>query len=287
PSPAAPADPGAVGEGRVPQPGQVGFRGDPAGLTVVDGPGSAPPGTRWDGGVLYVDGGDVTLDGLFVKGGVEYDGDGTLTIRDSVIEGNKNMHSPVIGDSGHVDIRDSTIRWKGEGLGGSWGNGAVHGDARFTVIRCDISGTPDGIQTGSHGSLFEQNWIHDLAMFGTYPNETHNDGIQSYGGRDVVIRYNRIDLVDKGGKAYNGHQNAALFFMPDPDWPLVNPQIVGNYLAGGGFTLRLGAPTTNAVVTGNRFGPTTGGWGELLVEGAQISRWADNVDVNGKQLAKP
>ncbi len=286
PKPAAPA---GVAAGKAPAPGQVGFRGDAGRLKVVDGPGSAPAGTRWEGGVLRIDGGDVTLDGLFVKGGVEYSGRGTLAIRNSVIEGNSNMHSPVIGNSGHVDVRDSTIRWKaGDGApGDSWGNGGIHGDARFTVIRCDISGTPDGIQTGGHDSRFEQNYIHDLAMLGTYPNNTHNDGIQSYGGRNVVILNNRIDLLDKQGQAYNGHQNAALFFMPDGGWPLVDVQIVGNYLVGGGYTLRLGSPTTNAIVTDNKFGPTTGGWGELLVEGAQISKWANNTDVNGKQLAKP
>jgi len=288
-APKKPAGPGAVQAGQAPSPGQVGYRGDAAGLTVVDGPGSAPAGTRWEGGVLRIDGGDVTLDGLYVKGGIEYSGRGTLAVRNSIVEGNKNMHSPIIGNSGHVDVRDSTIRWKaGDGPPDDhWGNGGVHGDSRFTVIRCDISGTPDGIQTGGHDSRFEQNYIHDLAMLGTYPNNTHNDGIQSYGGRNVVILNNRIDLLDKQGKAYNGHQNAALFFMPDGGWPLVDVQIVGNYLVGGGYTLRLGSPTTNAIVTDNKFGPTTGGWGELLVEGAQISKWANNTDVNGKQLAKP
>lgn len=291
PAPAspAPAPTGPVADGTAPAPGQVGFRGDPAGLTVVDGPGSAPAGTTWVDGVLRIDQGDLTLDGYFVSGGVEYSGSGTLTIRNSVIEGNASMYSAVMGNTGHVDVRDSTIRWKAgdSGPDGPWGNGAIHGDSRFTIIRCDISGTPDGIQTGAHDSRFEQNYIHDLAMFGTYPNETHNDGIQSYGGRNVVIAHNRIDLRDKQGAAYNGHQNAALFFMPDQDWPLVDAQIVGNWLSGGGFTLRLGPFISNAVVTDNQFGPTTGGWGELLVEGAQISRWANNTDATGKELVKP
>jgi hypothetical protein len=288
-APAPAAGPGPVAAGRAPSPGQVGFRGNAGSLKVVDGPGSAPPGTTWSDGVLRVDGGDLTLDGYFVKGGVEYSGRGTLSIRNSVVEGDGRMHSPIIGNTGTVEVRDTTVRWKAgdEGPGGSWGNGAIHGDSRFVVIRCDISGTPDGIQTGAHDSRFEQNYIHDLAMFGTYPNETHNDGIQSYGGRNVVIANNRIDLRDKQGRAYNEHQNAALFFMPDSDWPLVNAQIVGNWLSGGGFTLRMNDSVTNAVVTDNQFGPTTGGWGELLIEGSQISKWSNNTDVDGRQLPKP
>jgi hypothetical protein len=272
--------------GRVPAPGQVGFRGDPATLKVVDGPSSAPPGTVWNTGALRFGGGDVTLDGVFVKGGVEYSGLGTLSIRNSVIEGNRNVYAPVMGVSGHVDVRDTTIRWQAGDPGpDGWGNGGVHGDARITVIRCDISGTPDGIQTGANGSRIEQNYIHDLAMFGTYPDNSHNDGIQSYGGRNVVIANNRIDIRDKQGKAYDGtHQNAALFFMPSEGWPLVDVQIVGNYLAGGGYTLRLGSPTTGAVVTGNSFGPITGGWSELLIEGAQLARWADNTATDGRPL---
>ncbi|MDQ3579200.1 MAG: hypothetical protein M3443_16730, partial [Actinomycetota bacterium] len=134
----APAPDGVLRPGVVPAAGQVGFRGDRAKLKVIDGGGSAPPGTTWNEGALRFGGGDVTLKNVLVKGGVEYSGTGTLTIRDSVIEGNHFSWAPLMAVSGNVDVRDTTItyrdaRWPGP----EWGNGAIHGDATMTVIRCD------------------------------------------------------------------------------------------------------------------------------------------------------
>lgn len=288
-TPAPPA--GAPPAGAVPAPGQVGHRGSESDLQVIDATHPGPAGTRFSGGVLQVTGSSVVLDGVLVRGGIDFGGSGTLTIRDSVVEGNRSSYSPIMGrnPAGHVLVSDTTIRWRAGDTGPArWGNGAIHGDSRFTVVRCDISGTPDGIQTGSDGSLFEQNHIHDLAVFGSYPDNTHNDGIQSYGGRDVTIRYNRIDIRDPAGRAYDGtHQNAALFFMPDSSSPSVGLQVVGNFLAGGGYTLRLGSPMTGAVVADNRFGPTTGGFGDVTSDGARLSRWSGNTDAAGRAIAQP
>ncbi|MGQ0839385.1 right-handed parallel beta-helix repeat-containing protein [Actinokineospora sp.] len=279
---------GALAPGVVPQPGQVGFRGNRANLKVVDGPGSAPPGTQWNTGALRFGGGDVTLDGVYVKGGIEYNGRGTLTIRNSVIEGNHFSWAPLLGNSGHIDVRDTTITYKdSQWPGRQWGNGAIHGDSTVTIIRCDISGTPDGIQNGPGNSIIEQNHIHDMLRSGTYPNNTHNDGIQNYGGANLSIKYNRID-ISADGKAYDGtHQNGAVFIMPSSGSPSKNLQVVGNYLAGGGYILRLGAPMSGAVVTDNRFGTTAGGWGEVLLDGGGILRWANNLDVNGRAISQP
>lgn len=280
--------PGGLPAGQVPLPGQVGFRGDPAALKVVDGPASAPPGTQWNSGALRFAGGDVTLEGVHVKGGIEYSGTGTLTIRDSIIEGDHRSWSPIMGNSGHIDVRDTTITYRdAEWPGPQWGNGAIHGDATVTVIRCDISGTPDGIQNGPGKSRIEQNHIHDLLLAGTYPHNTHNDGIQNYGGPDLLIKHNRID-ISKDGQAYDGsHQNAAVFIMPSDGHPSKNLRITGNHLSGGGYTLRLGIPMTNAVITDNEFGPTTGGWGVVLTDGGQITQWSNNTNADGKPIPRP
>ena len=279
---------GALGPGQIPVAGQVGFRGDRARLKVVDGPASAPPGTEWNSGALRFGGGNVTLDGVWVKGGVEYSGSGTLTIRNSVIEGNRHSWSPLMAISGHVDVRDSTITYRDEQIPGSqWGNGVVHGDARMTLIRNDISGAPDGIQNGRGDSLIEQNHIHGMRVFGSPPNNTHNDGIQAYGGPNLKIRHNRID-ISVGGKAYDGaHQNAAVFIMPSDDNPARNLEVIGNYLSGGGYILRLGTPLSGAVIRDNRFGPTTGGWGEVLLDGGGITAWSGNVDASGRPVPQP
>lgn len=286
--PSNPTPPGAVPPNTVPQPGQVGFRGDPATLTVIAGSGNLPAGVTWSGGSLRISG-NVTLDKVFVKGGIELTS-GSLTLRNSIVEGNSSLWATILTNRGTaLDVRDSTLRWKGAPPGNGWGNGVIHGDSRMTVIRNDLSGSPDGIQFASSDGVFEQNYIHDLAMLGTPPNDTHNDGVQSYGGNNNVFRYNRIDLRDAQGKAYNGHQNGALFFQPSSGFPLTNVQIVGNWLSGGGFTLRLEAPVTGAVVTGNQFGPYTGGWGDVLVDdsGVSIATWANNTDNSGRAIPKP
>ncbi|MFD4638772.1 right-handed parallel beta-helix repeat-containing protein [Lentzea sp. NPDC058436] len=288
--PKPPAPPvGAPGAGTVPAPGSVGFRGDAAALKVIDGPGNAPAGTKWNAGQLQVVANDLVLDGVSVKGGITFQGGGTLTIRNSIVEGNRSSQSAVLGLKGHLDISDSTLRWKaGDTPGNTWGNGAVHGDSTMTLRRNDISGTPDGIQNGPGRSLIEQNWIHDLARIGTYPNNTHNDGIQSYGGPDLIIRNNRIDIEGPDGVAYDGtHQNGAVFVQPGGGGAS-NLQVVGNFLAGGGYIMRLEGPISGAVVTDNKFGPTTGGWGEVLVEkNVAIASWSNNTSDSGKAVNKP
>lgn len=285
-----PAPPvGAPGPGTVPAPGSVGFRGDPAGLKVINGPGNAPAGTKWNNGQLQVLSNDLVLDGVSVQGGITFQGGGTLTIRNSIVEGNRSSQSVVLGLKGHLDIADSTLRWKaGDTPGNGWGNGAVHGDSTMTLRRNDISGTPDGIQNGPGRSTIEQNWIHDLARLGSYPNNTHNDGIQSYGGSDLVIRHNRIDIEGPDGVAYDGtHQNGAIFVQPGGGGAS-NLQVVGNFLAGGGYIMRLEGPISGAVVTDNRFGPTNGGWGEVLVgKGVGIASWANNLSNEGKPVNRP
>jgi hypothetical protein len=285
PSASAPSPTSPPPAGGIPAPGAVGFRGSVSSLKVVDSSASAPSGTSWQGSFLNVTASNVTLDSVYVKGAIQYAGSGTLTIRNSIIEGNGGIWSPVLAKSGHLDIRDSTVRWRpgAPPPGDGWGNGAIHGDATMTVIRCDISGTPDGIQNGPGNSLFEQNYIHDLARLGTPPNNTHNDGIQMYGGPGLVIRYNRIDI---GG--YDGeHQNAALFFQADNS-TFVSPQIIGNYLEGGGYTLRLEGPLTGAVVQNNTFGPLDGGFGYAYARnGATIAVWSGNVDSAGNPVPQP
>lgn len=280
---------GAPGPGTVPAPGSVGFRGDAATLRVIDGPGNAPAGTKWNTGQLQVLANDLVLDRVFVKGGITYSGGGTLAIRNSIVEGNRNSQSAVLGLKGHLDISDSTLRWKaGDAPGNQWGNGAVHGDSTMTLRRNDISGTPDGIQNGPGRSTIEQNYIHDLARLGSYPNNTHNDGIQSYGGPDLIIRHNRIDIEGPDGVAYDGtHQNGAVFVQPGGGGAS-NLQVVGNFLAGGGYIMRLEGPITGAVVTDNKFGPTTGGWGEVLIDkNVAVASWSNNTSNSGKLLNKP
>jgi hypothetical protein len=260
----------------------VGFLGDRSALRVIDGAATAPAGTTWSNGTLVVSGAGVILDGVYVRGSIDFSGTGALTIRHSVVEATGRAWSVVLGRNadGTLDISDSTISWPAavRPPGSSWGNGAVHGDSRMVLVRDDISGTPDGVQQGTGNSLFQQNYIHDLA---TLPG-THNDGIQLYEGPNVQIIGNYIDL-----KGYTGTQNAAVFVAHGGDG-YDRPHVSGNYLAGGGYQLRLEAGALDAVVTDNRFGPLAGGWGEVLVSpGATVAVWSGNVRADARPLPPP
>lgn len=275
-------------DGRAPQPHEVGFLGEQGSLTVIDGPDNAPSGTAWDAGTLRIeDPNGLSLDHVWVKGSVDYYGSGTLRITNSIIEANGSADAVIWGrmPEALLEVSDSTIVWPSSvpPPDARWGSGAIQGDSAMTLVRNDISGTPDGIQQGRGDVWFEQNYIHDLAMLGVYPNHTHNDGIQLYGGPGVHVLYNYIEL-----NGYNGtHQNAALFLSDDGNG-FSNPQIIGNYLSGGGYQLRLEAGVQNATVTGNAFGPLAGGFGEATIEpGVTIRIWADNTQISGSPLPQP
>lgn len=275
-----------------PDRGTVGYRGTLADLHVIDSRSTAPPGTSWnsDYNFLQVDADDLTIEGAYVKGGIDFYGGGTLTVRNSIIEGGYGSFFVILArtEGSGVDIRDSTLRWRaGSTPNAQIGNGAIQIQAtvRMIALRNDISGTPDGIQLAGGGSRIERNWIHDLAVLGQYPDNTHNDGIQMYDGDDVVIADNRIEI------GFNGtHQNAAIFVQPGDGNTVRRLRVVGNYLQGGGYTFRLERPvTTGAVVRGNVFGElTSGAFGFVSVtEGAVIADWSGNLQADGTVIHAP
>jgi cell division septation protein DedD len=279
-----------VPAGAYPAPGSVGFRGRISALHVIDGAAAAPAGTSWNAQYQYlqVDADDLVLDGVYVKGGVDFHGRGTLTIRNSIIEGGWGSWFVVLGrtSGSTMDVRDSTLRWRAgsaPGVGDGAGALQISAEIRIIALRNDISGTADGIQVAGNDTRIEQNWIHDLALVGTYPNNTHNDGIQVYDGAGIVIANNRIEIGFDGQ-----HQNAAVFFQPGTDNAVTSPQVIGNYLQGGGFSLRLEGATTGAVVRDNVFGPLEGGWGHAYARnGAGLSQWSNNRTTAGTVIAAP
>jgi hypothetical protein len=282
----APAPPPS---GTAPAPGTVGFRGTTSSLRVIDGPEDAPAGTTWNTQYNYLEvtARDLTLDGVYVKGGIDFYGAGTLTVRNSIVEFGYGGWITILGrtSGSTMDVRDSTLRWRaGATPSVGAGNGAIQINASVTIValRNDISGTADGIQAAGPNTRIEQNYIHHLATVGTYPDNTHNDGVQVYDGANMVIANNRIEI------GFNGtHQNAALFFQPGSG-NSIDVQIVGNYLQGGGFTLRLEGPTT-ARVRDNIFGPLEGGaWGDAYAwSPARTTEWLNNRHVDGSTVGDP
>jgi hypothetical protein len=170
------------------------------------------------------------LDGVWVKGGV-HDSGGNLTVRNSVIQGGGSWFVLVMSTGGTLTVEDSTLRWREGGTNPDVGNGAgvvqVSGTTTMTLRRVDLSGMPDGVQAAGT-TLLDRVWIHDLAMVGTYPDNTHNDGVQFYAG-ELTIRGSWIDVG-----ARSPYSNAAVFLQGSA---IGDVRIEDSHLNGGGYTL--------------------------------------------------
>lgn len=276
---------GALGPRLVPEPGQVGFLGDRHALTVLSPSTDPPDGSKWVGHLLRVDADVLSLDHVWVKGSIDFYGTGTLRISNSVVSGDGDFFATINTrqPGATLQVTDSTLTWPAdaEPPSPSWGSGVINGAARMDVERCDISGAPDGIQQGGGRSRFEQNYIHDLRVFGTVPNNSHNDGLQFYEGPGIEVLYNRIELHGFDGV----HQNSAVFFSGGS---YQGPRVIGNYLSGGGYPLRIETGAHDVVVEDNVFGPLGGGFDfAVLRPGATLARWSGNKEASGAPVPPP
>ncbi len=290
PRPAPPATsssvPACAGGQCAARPADTGFRGDRSALTTVPG-NTVPAGCAWVADIRTLEcHRDAVLDHVDVQGAV--DAYGSLTITDSVVTAGSHNWMLVNerSSSGRCTVRDSTLRFDAGGsypLGmTSWGVAGINdmNGCRGDYEGNDISGTPDGIDTGTPGSVIRGNWIHDLAALGTPPEGTHNDGVQLFGCSRCEIVGNTIDIGWDGV-----HQNAAVFASDGPGGEGI--VVRNNYLAGGGITLRneVGRDMT---VVGNtfrllprQFGPTS------VSSGASFATWSRNTTTGGAPVPEP
>ncbi|GLZ28888.1 hypothetical protein Lesp02_10780 [Lentzea sp. NBRC 105346] len=120
-----------------------------------------------------------------------------------------------------------------------------------SIFRSNIHGAVDGVKANSN-TLIQDSYIHDMSWFASDPNqgggETHNDGVQSFGGEsNVTLRHNTIDM------STTKNANAAL------QSSAANTRVENNLLDGGGCILNfnhnvLPGPLTGIVIVNNRFG---------------------------------
>jgi len=257
----------------------VGFLGNEDDLTMIDSPESAPPGTIWEdeSGYLRVNIDDIVLDGVNVAGGVDFYGSGTLTIRNSIIEGgNGGWQTIMLRDTGNrLELSDSTLRWNPAQVqepGSGPGSIQITGRHSMRIVRNDISGMPDGIQASGDDITITDNWIHDLAVLGTGPESTHNDGIQLYeGSSNIQFARNRIEIG-----SVEGHSNGAVFIAGAS-----TGIVADNFLDGGGYSLRISEGTWS--VTGNEFGPNHL-FSQAAIENVELSQWVNNTDAESGEV---
>jgi hypothetical protein len=268
------------------RPGTVGFLGDPTTLTQYLQGGAAPANCSWQSYGLRCDQDDLALDHVHIKGGLYWTGAGSLTISNSLIEGGDSWYvvyaAATANNAGaQMTITDSTLRWAldstepaGQDVGPFW----TRGTQTLIVQRCDISGTPQGIDPGE-GSLIEDNWIHDLFQNNPASNPTHLDGVFSQGGGNITIQRNYIDVPTVA--------TTAALFIQDSGGTDVGIKIYANYLNGGAYILR--NQTGIAVdVVNNTFGTGVyGDVGDITGYPGTYGTWSGNAHVDGTVVPVP
>jgi hypothetical protein len=191
------------------------------------------------------------IDGFDITGSVEIRAN-NVTIRNSRITSGEEHVIRVYKDSGgntyqNFVIEDSRLR----GVGSCE---AAIAFSNYTARRVHISGCADGAKAFSNTTIADS-YIADRYR----TSGSHNDGIQSSGGQNILIRHNTVlGPYKKSTSAIKvtGEQN-----------DLANVLIENNYLSGGAYSLYTtegnSHRATNIDVVGNTFETGSSLYGDI------------------------
>jgi hypothetical protein len=278
-------------------PGTVGYLGAQAALTVIDDSHPVPAGLasacHWSTtDALRCDASTVTLDHVYVRGGVYFTGTGgKLTITNSIIEGGKAWYVvDLAGGAGTtVEVDDSTLRWPlGQQFPSGFDTGAVHDGSgaapRMILHRDEISGLPQGLDPDGDNTIVDSCWIHGLVHTGNMANgtDTHVDGVFAQGGKNLTLTHNYIDVSDQ---FVNGASWATAAFFTQDNNPDAGYVVTDNFLAGGSFTFyneaASGADVERNVLTNGVYGPVQ------VIDLGSTGAWLGNVTGAGVPIPAP
>ncbi len=274
-------------------PGTVGYLGDPSKLTHyapagsgLPGAGVAPAGCAWGPAGLRCDNAALTLDHVYVHGGIYWTGTGTATVTNSIIEGNgaKNwyaFYSQNPASGGSLIFTDCTVRMvnpdTSTDVAPIWANNGKP----LMATRVDSSGAPQGLPCPG-GSVIDSCCVHDLVQPRPGASPLHMDGIFSQGGDNWLIKNSYIDVP----KRNPSDVTAAVFCQVIPAGKgNVGGVIDTCYLAGGSYTLRnetmVGLRVRNCTFGGATFGDA---WNQAP---GTIAEWSNNLHTDKTPVKQP
>jgi hypothetical protein len=266
--------------------------GVPAGTTLKQVPGQVSSGPGWSynaaGKTVTVTVTGTVLSGLYIPCNLVINAS-NVTVKNVQVVTGGNFGISLTHTKG-VTIQNSTISGQNSTTGRvSYGIDDVYGDSTATTIKnSNISSFRTAIQLST--GLIQGNYIHDPG----YLAGDHTNGIYVGGGtQPLTITANTIQDSLSQTDAINLDA-----FTPGPSAPSANKTITNNLLAGGGYTIYGGAvsgsPTSNIIVTGNRFGqnyfPKSGLYGPVAYydSSGKGSAWSGNIwDTTGQAIAAP
>lgn len=279
------------------QPGTQGYKGNMSNLTVYsEANGQVPTGQgcSWDHDYKYMDcrGINLTLDHVYVKGGIYWAGCGNLLITNSVFEWAPsrtwhNVHAACEdSDPGAtLTAKNTTFRASADGTSytGSVDNGAsdvgslnTNSNRPMIVSNSLFQGFPQGI--GPPGeSVIKHNEIYTSDVWCPRDNEwCHSDGLFSQGGNNLVYEGNYVVSQIAPVEA-----TAAIFFQSSVRSS--GHRIIGNYIKGGAYTF-YNQTADNITVENNTFGGYK--FGDVSNTGT-ITSWVNNKRENGSLIPHP
>jgi len=113
--------------------------------------------------------------------------------------------------------------------------------SNYTARRCRVEGGKDGFKAESN-VLIEDCYVTNLNV----SEDSHNDGVQTTGGSNVIIRHNTFKLGDNAGVS------AVLQFGTE-NGPFSNWLVEENLLDGGGWTINSQTGNSSMQFLNNRF----------------------------------
>lgn len=252
------------------------FAGDVAGSNVprMGHPDAATTGPR-DGVALEPSGAVVVtedgaiVEGLDVTGGIDVRAD-YVHIRNVQITTDGALYGIKIAN----DVTGTVIENARIVGDGNCSAGIVY--AGYVARRIEVDGCVDGLRVGD-ATTVEASWIHDQIKI----EDSHNDAVQSVGGRGIVLRGNRIE---------GPYQTSTSAVLLQADLaPMSDVVVTDNYLSGGSYSLYVQAkddmPAPEFVrVAGNEWDPNSFVFGPASIAKDADVQWNRNTFTDGTAI---